>query len=360
MSLRDVIEYLVADLASRRELIRDHALNQPDDAAGGADPPLPAALPVLLQSAGDDPGRDASCRPTDWKRVFTEARELGVLQLGLSGGEPLVRKDLEELAAHARGRGPVHDAGHLGPRASPARAPRRLQARPASSTSRSRSRTPTPRRAERIAGISVGQAEAGGRRAGAGAGIRLLGQRRAAPRQPRPHRARSSSWPRAGRRPAGAGQHAVLRLGAREPARRCMPTREQVEALAARSPRRPSSVPGARCRSSTCCPTITRAIPKAVLRRVGQRYLLVMPGRPRPALPRRDPYHHRSASTTSGSTRSTGSGSESPAFQAFRGDEWMKEPCRSCPRKARGLRRLPLSGVRAHRRRRRTPTRSAR
>jgi pyrroloquinoline quinone biosynthesis protein E len=25
---------------------------------------------------------------------------------------------------------------------------------------------------------------------------------------------------------------------------------------------------------------------------------------------------------------------ESPAFQAFRGDSWMKEPCRSCPRKA--------------------------
>jgi pyrroloquinoline quinone biosynthesis protein E len=39
----------------------------------------------------------------DWKRVITEARALGVLQLGLSGGEPLVRKDTEELAAHARG-----------------------------------------------------------------------------------------------------------------------------------------------------------------------------------------------------------------------------------------------------------------
>ena len=38
----------------------------------------------------------------DWKRVFTEARALGVLQLGLSGGEPLVRRDLEELVDHAR------------------------------------------------------------------------------------------------------------------------------------------------------------------------------------------------------------------------------------------------------------------
>jgi pyrroloquinoline quinone biosynthesis protein E len=25
---------------------------------------------------------------------------------------------------------------------------------------------------------------------------------------------------------------------------------------------------------------------------------------------------------------------QSPAFQAYRGDEWMREPCRSCPRKA--------------------------
>jgi PqqA peptide cyclase len=38
----------------------------------------------------------------EWKRVFTQARELGVLQLGLSGGEPLVRADVEELAGHAR------------------------------------------------------------------------------------------------------------------------------------------------------------------------------------------------------------------------------------------------------------------
>ena len=37
----------------------------------------------------------------DWKRVFTQARELGALQLGLSGGEPLIRRDLEELIAHA-------------------------------------------------------------------------------------------------------------------------------------------------------------------------------------------------------------------------------------------------------------------
>ena len=37
-----------------------------------------------------------------WCRVFSEARALGAVQLGLSGGEPLIRKDLSALVAHAR------------------------------------------------------------------------------------------------------------------------------------------------------------------------------------------------------------------------------------------------------------------
>ena len=46
-------------------------------------------------------GAESELATDDWKRVFTQARELGVLQLGLSGGEPLARKDLEVLAEHA-------------------------------------------------------------------------------------------------------------------------------------------------------------------------------------------------------------------------------------------------------------------
>ena len=38
----------------------------------------------------------------EWQRVLTEARGLGVLQLHLSGGEPLQRRDLVELVASAR------------------------------------------------------------------------------------------------------------------------------------------------------------------------------------------------------------------------------------------------------------------
>jgi len=37
----------------------------------------------------------------DWLRVFGQAAELGALQLNLSGGEPLLRRDLEELVAGA-------------------------------------------------------------------------------------------------------------------------------------------------------------------------------------------------------------------------------------------------------------------
>jgi pyrroloquinoline quinone biosynthesis protein E len=40
-----------------------------------------------------------------WTRVFGEARALGVLQLALTGGEPMVRRDLDELVAAARAAG---------------------------------------------------------------------------------------------------------------------------------------------------------------------------------------------------------------------------------------------------------------
>jgi PqqA peptide cyclase len=41
----------------------------------------------------------------DWLRVLREARALGAVQLGLSGGEPLARDDLEIIVAEAHGLG---------------------------------------------------------------------------------------------------------------------------------------------------------------------------------------------------------------------------------------------------------------
>jgi pyrroloquinoline quinone biosynthesis protein E len=45
---------------------------------------------------------DSEISTEDWKRVLSQARKMGAVQLGLSGGEPLVRKDLTEIVKHAR------------------------------------------------------------------------------------------------------------------------------------------------------------------------------------------------------------------------------------------------------------------
>src|ERR1041384_6502675 len=45
---------------------------------------------------------DLELNASEWRRVFGEAAELGVLQVGLSGGEPLVRSDLTEIVHAAR------------------------------------------------------------------------------------------------------------------------------------------------------------------------------------------------------------------------------------------------------------------
>jgi pyrroloquinoline quinone biosynthesis protein E len=49
--------------------------------------------------------RDAELDTESWRRVFDQARSLGVLQIHLSGGEPLLRPDLPELVTHANSLG---------------------------------------------------------------------------------------------------------------------------------------------------------------------------------------------------------------------------------------------------------------
>jgi pyrroloquinoline quinone biosynthesis protein E len=93
----------------------------------GSSEPQPAVAPALAQSAKPAPplwllaeltyrcplhcvfcsnpvaykGTGPELDTATWKRVFEEARAMGAVQLGLSGGEPLLRDDLEELVAHA-------------------------------------------------------------------------------------------------------------------------------------------------------------------------------------------------------------------------------------------------------------------
>jgi len=46
--------------------------------------------------------QDQELSTDDWLRVLREGRQLGAVQLGLSGGEPLLRDDLEIIVAEAR------------------------------------------------------------------------------------------------------------------------------------------------------------------------------------------------------------------------------------------------------------------
>jgi radical SAM protein with 4Fe4S-binding SPASM domain len=47
-------------------------------------------------------GRKGELGTEEWKRIFAQLAELGVLFLTISGGEPTLRKDFLELVAHAR------------------------------------------------------------------------------------------------------------------------------------------------------------------------------------------------------------------------------------------------------------------
>lgn len=49
--------------------------------------------------------RERELSTEQWAEVFTQAREIGVLQVHLSGGEPLARPDLPELVSHVSGLG---------------------------------------------------------------------------------------------------------------------------------------------------------------------------------------------------------------------------------------------------------------
>lgn len=55
--------------------------------------------PLNLAGYGDELSTD------EWRRVLAEAGDLGVLQCHLSGGEPLLRRDLVEIVADAHGLG---------------------------------------------------------------------------------------------------------------------------------------------------------------------------------------------------------------------------------------------------------------
>ena len=57
---------------------------------------------VFCYNPVDYATQPAELSTDDWLRVLREGREMGAVQLGLSGGEPLLRDDLEVIVAEAR------------------------------------------------------------------------------------------------------------------------------------------------------------------------------------------------------------------------------------------------------------------
>jgi pyrroloquinoline quinone biosynthesis protein E len=264
----------------------------------------------------------------DWKRIFTQARGLGVLQLGLSGGEPLVRKDLEELATHARGLGLYSTLVTSGLGLTRPRAERLRDAG--------------------LEHIQISIQDADAEVAERIAGVRSVKQKRAAAALVKElgfaftinvvlHRA---NLDRIGE---------IIDLAASLGADRLelantqyygwgllnraslMPTREQVERAQAVAREAMERYRG-RMQMLFVLPDYYERYPKPCYGGWGKLYLVVSPdGRVLPC--------HGATQITTMTFENARDRSleyiwhESAAFQAFRGDSWMKEPCRSCPRK---------------------------
>jgi PqqA peptide cyclase len=276
----------------------------------------------------------AMARPEDeltteeWKRIFTEARELGVLQLGLSGGEPLLRKDLEALAAHAHGLGLYTTLVTSGLGLTPARAA-----------------------ALRDAGlehVQISFQDSDPVTADHVAGVRAVHHKHAAAALVRDlgfafsvnvvlHRA---NLDRVGDIIELAAQLGADRLElantqyygwALANRNALMPTADQVaraQAIADEAKQRHRG----RMQILYVLPDYYETYPKPCYAGWGNVYLVVMPdGR---TLPCHGATHITTMRFDNARERSLQwIWTESAAFQAFRGDEWMSEPCRSCERK---------------------------
>ena len=80
---------------------RDHALLVPIGLLAEVTHRCPLACPYCSNPTELE-GRAGELETEDWARVFRQAAGLGILQLHLSGGEPMSRRDIVEIVAAAR------------------------------------------------------------------------------------------------------------------------------------------------------------------------------------------------------------------------------------------------------------------
>jgi PqqA peptide cyclase len=272
---------------------------------------------------------EAELSTDHWKRVFSEARALGVLQLGLSGGEPLLRKDLEELATHARSAGLYSTLVTSGLGLTRPRAERLKEAGLEHIQISIQDSDPVV--AEQIAGTrSVKHKQV------AAALVRELGF--AFTVNVVLHR---SNLDRVGEIIDLAAELGADRIelantqyygwGLRNRAA-LQPTREQVERSREVAEQAKQRYRG-RMQITYVLPDYYEPYPKACYGGWGKLYLVIAPNGI--ALP-----CHGATQITSLTFDNVRDHSlewiwrESKAFRAFRGDDWMREPCRTCPRKA--------------------------
>jgi PqqA peptide cyclase len=264
----------------------------------------------------------------DWQRVFTQARELGVLQLGLSGGEPLARKDLEGLAAHAHTLGLYTTLVTSGVGLTESRAEALREA--GLEHVQISIQDSDPETADRIAGMHAVQ-----HKESAAAIVRRLGF--AFSINAVLHRANLHRIGEIIELAASLGADRLELANtqyygwALENRNALMPTAAQVttaQEIADEAIRRYRG----RMQIIYVLPDYYESYPKPCYGGWGSVYLVVAPdGR---VLPCHGATHITSLQFDSVRDRSMAwIWEESPAFRAFRGDEWMSEPCRSCPRK---------------------------
>jgi pyrroloquinoline quinone biosynthesis protein E len=262
----------------------------------------------------------------DWARVFRQAAELGVLQLALTGGEPLARKDLEELTAVAAAAGLYSTLVTAGTLFTQARATALLEA--GLDHVQISIQDSDPIESDLMAGVaSYGkkiEAARLARELGFPLTINVVLHRRNLDR-------------------IDAIISLAEELGARRlelantqyhgwalPNRAAlMPSREQLEA-GERAVQRARERLGPKMEILWVLPDYYEELPKPCMGGWGREAMLVTPNG--------DGLPCQSASTIPGLTfenvreRSLSEiWFESDAFQRFRGTDWMLEPCRSCP-----------------------------
>ena len=264
----------------------------------------------------------------DWKRAFTQARQLGVLQLGLSGGEPLVRPDVEDLAAHAHTLGLYTTLVTSGVGLTRHRAEKLREA--GLEHIQISIQDSDHAIADRIAGISVVP-----QKVAAAAIVRELGF--AFSINVVLHRANIDRVDAIIKLAASLGADRLELANtqyygwALENRNALMPTPAQVAAASDVADEAIRQYRG-RMQILYVLPDYHEAYPKPCYGGWGRHYLVVMPdGRTLPCHGATQITTLRFDSVRDQPLRWIWE--ESPAFQAFRGDAWMQEPCRTCSRK---------------------------